>query len=243
MAYKESAAFYDFFVSENDVSYYRELGLRCGSALEMGVGTARVALELARAGVEVWGIDNSPNMLKEAKKKIKKESDVVQTRVKLFEADMKNFNLSRTFPLVYIPSSTIQHCAKQKDQLSCLMTINKHLSKNGLLAFNLILPSATYNNSLRFIGKVTQNDITIMRFISYQPNMQEKLLEVLLLFEVYRNGEMTKRFFDSSVIGMISKLEMLLLLEKAGFRVENVYGDYNKSKTIVDQVVIEARKA
>lgn len=242
MAYKDSAPFYDLFASENDVPYYKELGLQHRSALELGVGTARVALELAKTGVEVWGIDNSPHMLKEAKKKLKKEIMAVQKRVKLFEADMKHFNLNRTFPLVYIPSSTIQHCTKQEDQISCLKTINKHLSRDGLLSFNLILPSTTYNNNLRFIGKVKHNDITIMRFISYQPNRQEQLLEVLLLFEVYKNGEMTKRLYDASTIAMISKREIVLLLKKTGFKIENVYGDYNKSKKIVNQIVIEARK-
>jgi len=242
MAYKDSASFYDLFASENDVFYYKELGLQYGSALEIGVGTARVALELAKAGVEVWGIDSSRHMLDEAKRKLEKEAAVVQKHVKLFEADMKNFNLDRTFPLIYIPSSTIQHCAKQVDQISCLKTINKHLPRNGLLAFNLILPSTTYNNNLRFIGKIKHGDLTIMRFISYQPNWQEQLLEVLLLFEIYKNGEMTKRIYDVSTIAMISKREIVLLLEKARFKIKNVYGDYNKSKRLVNQMVIEARK-
>jgi len=242
VSYKDSASFYDLFASENDVLYYKELGLQSGSALEIGVGTARVALELAKSGVEVWGIDNSTQMLKEAKKKIEKEPTAVQKRLKLFESDMKNFNLKKKFPLVYIPSSTIQHCAKQEDQISCLKTINKHLSRNGVLAFNLILPSATYSNNLRFIGKTKHNNVTIMRFITYQPNWQEQLLEVLLLFEIYKNGKMTKRIYDASIIAMISKREILLLLEKTGFKIENIYGDYNKSKKITNQIIIEARK-
>lgn len=242
MAYKNSASFYDFFASENDTPYYKELALQCGSALEIGVGTARVAIELAKAGVEVWGLDNSSYMLEEAKKKLRKEPKAVQKRVKLVQADMKNFSLNQTFSLVYIPSSTIQHCTKQEDQISCLKTINQHLSKNGLLAFNLILPSRTYNNDLRFIGKVRHGNVTVMRFISFQPNWQEQILEVLLLFEVYKNCKMTNRFFDASTIAMISKREILLLLEKTEFKVENIYGDYDKSKKILKQAVIEARK-
>ncbi len=81
-----------------------------------------------------------------------------------------------------------------------------------------------------------------MRFISYQPNLQEQLLEIPVFFEMYKNGEMTKRIYDVSTIAKINKLEMLLLLEKTGFKIENVYGDYNKSKKIINQVVIEARK-
>ena len=139
-------------------------------------------------------------------------------------------------------SSTIQHCATQDDQVACLTAINKHLTKNGLLAFNLILPSQTYSNNLRAIGKAARKNTTVMRFISHQPNWQEQQLEVLLLFEVYTDGVMTRRVYDTSTIALIGKREMFLLLEKTGFRIENVYGDYNKSAKTESQVVIEARK-
>ncbi|MCW3986059.1 MAG: class I SAM-dependent methyltransferase [Candidatus Bathyarchaeota archaeon] len=81
MAYKASPRFYGLFASENDVPYYKELGLQYGNALEVGVGTARVALELARARVEVWGIDNSLHMLKVARNKLKKETEAVRKRL------------------------------------------------------------------------------------------------------------------------------------------------------------------
>ncbi len=189
MAYKDSAPFYDLFASENDIAYHRELGLEHQKALEIGVGTARVALELAKAGVEVLGIDNSPHMLKEAEKKLERETETVQKLVRLFEADMRRFNLNRTFPLVYIPSSTMQHCTTQEDHVSCVETINEHLSRDGLLAFNLTLPRAAYNNNLRLIGKAKRNGTTIFRFIAHQLNWQEQLLEVLLLFESLRKRE------------------------------------------------------
>jgi len=242
MAYRESAPYYDLFIDENDVDYYKTLALHHESALEIGVGTARVALELAKAGVQVWGIDNSPNMLREAEGKLQKLPKAVRERIKLLKADMTNFSLHKRFPLAYIPSSTIQHCATQDDQVACLTAINKHLNKNGLLAFNLILPSQTYNNNLRAIGRAAHRNTTVMRFISYRPNWQEQQLEVLLIFEVYTDGVMTRRVYDMSTIALIGKREMFLLLEKTGFRIENVYGDYDKSMKTESQVVIEARK-
>lgn len=103
------------------------------------------------------------------------------------------------------------------------------------------MPSQTYNN-LRTIGKAARKNTTVMRFISYQPSLQEQQLEVLLLFEVYTDGVMTRRVYDTSTIALIGKREMFLLLEKTGFRIENVYGDYNKSMKTESQVVVEARK-
>ncbi len=242
MAYSNSAPLYDLFVSENDISYYRELGLQYGSALEIGVGTARVALELARVGVEVWGIDSSFHMLEEAREKLAKEPSKVQKKVRLLEANMMDFDLNRIFPLVYIPSSTIQYCASKEEQIRCLRAVNRHLSKNGLLAFNLILPAATYSSNPKFIGKATRGDITIMRFIFYQLNRKEQTLEVTLLFEIYKKGIMEKRFYDSSTVAVINKPDIVSLLEKTEFKVEKIYGSYEKSKKIVSQVVIEARK-
>ena len=242
MAYKESAPYYDLFTDENDVDYYKALALQHKSALEIGVGTARVALELAKAGVQVWGIDNSPSMLREAQKKLQKQPKAVRGRIRLLKADMTNFSLHKRFAFVYIPSSTIQHCATQDDQIACLTAISKHLTKRGLLAFNLIMPSQTYSNNLRAIGKAAHKNTTVMRFISYRPNWQEQQLEVLLLFEVYTDGVMTRRVYDASTIALIGKREMFLLLERTGFRVENVYGDYGRSMKTESQVVIEARK-
>jgi len=56
-------------------------------------------------------------MLREARKKLKKETRAVQERVRFFEANMKNFNLNRKFPLAHTPSSTIQYAPNKKRKL------------------------------------------------------------------------------------------------------------------------------
>lgn len=73
-----------FFASENDAPFYKESGLQCGSALEIGVGSAGVASELEKTGIGVWGIDSTPNMLKNAcargKKTVKRSESSAETR-------------------------------------------------------------------------------------------------------------------------------------------------------------------
>lgn len=77
MTYRLAAKFYDLFGSKNDLRFYKELALQSGNkALELGVGTARVAISLAKAGITVVGVDNSVHMLK-----ITKESKAVTSRV------------------------------------------------------------------------------------------------------------------------------------------------------------------
>lgn len=182
-------------------------------------------------------------MLQEARRKLEREPKTVQRRVELIEADMTDFSLTKKFPFVYIPASTIQHCLGSEDQISCLQAINRHMSKNGLLAFNLILPSAAYSNNLRLIGRVRQDDSTIMRFMACQPNWREQLLEVLLIYEIYEKGKMIERTHEASTVAMIGKREILLLLKETGFSIQGVFGGYDKSDKTTHQVVIEAKKA
>ena len=60
MNYGPASKYYDLFASKDDVNFYEELALKHGKkALELGVGTGRVAIELEKKGVTVWGVDNS----------------------------------------------------------------------------------------------------------------------------------------------------------------------------------------
>ncbi len=242
MGYKKSAKYYDLFGEKSDIEYYRALGKKYGAALEIGVGTARVALELALAGVDVWGIDNSDDMLEIARTKLRKQPETIQKRVTLKEGDMTNFHLSRTFPFVYIPSSGFSHCLTTEDQLACLTCLYDHLERKGVLALDIHLPSPSYTNTLKLIDREKVGTKTVVRWMSTHPDYVNQSLETVLIFETYENQELTERIIESSRISLIYKRELFLLLEKAGFITENVYGDFYRSDKVTDLVVVEALK-
>ena len=138
MTYRLAAKFYDLFGSKNDLRFYKELALQSGNkALELGVGTARVAISLAKAGITVVGVDNSVHMLKIAKEKLAKESKAVRSRVILKKGDMRDFELNQAFPFIYLPASTFDHNITVKDRKRTLKCIYKHLKQNGTFAFDL----------------------------------------------------------------------------------------------------------
>lgn len=98
--YGPASKYYDLFGSKGDIVFYRELAIQHGrKALELGVGTGRVAIELAKANVAVWGIDNSKYMLDVARQKLRWESIVVRKRVRLKLGDMRNFRFREHFLL------------------------------------------------------------------------------------------------------------------------------------------------
>ena len=124
-----------------DSPFYVDLAKRSGGpVLEIGCGTGRVLLSIAREGIEIDGVDNSGAMLATLRKHLVDESPEVRERVKLHVGDMREFRLGRTFPLVIIPFRPLQHMYTLEDQLAALETAAAHLHENGLLAFDVFFP-------------------------------------------------------------------------------------------------------
>ncbi|MBU7024430.1 MAG: class I SAM-dependent methyltransferase [Theionarchaea archaeon] len=242
MGYEVSAQYYDLFGEKPDLEYYTQLALEAGQALEIGIGTGRVAMELARVGVEVWGIDNSPAMLGIARAKIEELPVYTQKEVKLIQAEMTSFDLSHKFPLIYMPSSTVSHCITTEDQVKTLNCVYSHLTKGGIFAFDLQLPSQKYDGALRPAGKQTMGEKTVLRWISNRADPKNQVLHTILLFDIYVNNILTERVMESSTVGLITRREIELLLEKTGFKIEHEYGDFQYSEHLTDLLVIQARK-
>jgi ubiquinone/menaquinone biosynthesis C-methylase UbiE len=128
ITYKLAAKFYDLLVAKNDLEFYNDLALKSGNkALELGVGTGRIAIPLARAGLRVFGIDSSVYMLEVAKEKLAKETVSVRRRVTLKKGDMRDFELHQKFQFVYIPASTFGHNVTVGEQRQALACVYRHL--------------------------------------------------------------------------------------------------------------------
>jgi SAM-dependent methyltransferase len=232
MTYRLAAKFYDLFGSKDDLEFYKELAVRSGeSALELGVGTARVAIPLARAGVRVVGLDNSEYMLEVAREKLAKEPEAVQDRVTLSRGDMTNLKLDQTFSLIYIPASTFDHCVTVQDRERCLSGIHNHLEEKGQFAFDIEQvtpgkPAATW----WIDRKETSKDETVVRSIFTRRDLARRICSLDLFFDVYRKGKLVERYHEYGEVAILFKEEVENLLKQAGFRVEAIYGDFDKSE-------------
>ena len=232
MTYRLAAKFYDLFGSKNDLEFYKELALQSGNkALELGVGTARVAISLARAGVTVVGVDNSAYMLRIAKEKLAKESESVRKRVMLKKGDMKNFELRQSFPFIYIPASTFDHNITLEDRKRTLNRIHKHLKKNGTFAFDLeqTVPDKP-DKSWWIDRKEIENGKMVVRSIFTRKNTSKHTLILDLIYDVYKNSKLLERYHEYGEVAVISKYEIVRLLKENGFRVVSIYGDFDRSE-------------
>jgi SAM-dependent methyltransferase len=105
-----------------------------GPALELGIGTGRIALPLAARGVPVEGIDASQAMVDKLRAKPGGAGITVTV------ADFREFELRRRFSLIYIPFDTIFSLASQGEQISCFRSVAAHLRPGGCFVLEAFVP-------------------------------------------------------------------------------------------------------
>ena len=125
----------------HDIDYYVRLARQSkGPVLEYGVGNGRIALHVARAGVDVYGVDLSRPMLDDFEERLKLEPKQVRARVSLAEGDMREFDLRRRVPLVYAPFNCFLHLYTRPDVEAFLARVKAHLAPGGRFVFDFSVP-------------------------------------------------------------------------------------------------------
>lgn len=125
---------------DEDVVYYRALAEARGSVLEHGIGNGRVALPMARAGVEVTGLDHTRAMLDHLRALLKREPPAVRRRVELHQGDVRTARLGKRFPLVICPFNAALHLYTRQDVEAWLARVREHLEPRGELVFDISMP-------------------------------------------------------------------------------------------------------
>jgi SAM-dependent methyltransferase len=114
---------------DRDLPLWRDLADREGSPLlDVGAGTGRVALDLARHGHEVVALDRDPVLLDA----LRDRAD--ELAVTTVAADARAFALGRAFPLILVPMQTIQLLGGPEGRARFLACAREHLVRGGVLA-------------------------------------------------------------------------------------------------------------
>jgi SAM-dependent methyltransferase len=120
-----------------DIDFYVRLAIESGGpVLEIGVGSGRIAVPTALAGIVVVGVDRSGPMLDLARAKAGAQ-DVPLTLVR---ADMRELAELGTFPLVTVPFRALLHLRDNAERLGVLRSLRARLERGGLLAFDVFHP-------------------------------------------------------------------------------------------------------
>jgi SAM-dependent methyltransferase len=239
--YAVTAELYDYIVpyrERADVAFFVEAAKESGGpVLELGCGTGRVLIPTAREGIEITGLDLSPHMLKVCRERLKAEPREVRARVRLVEADMRAFDLGRTFRLVTLPFRPFQHLLTVDDQLACLDGIRRALEPGGRLildVFNPSLEGLTRRNLGEEMAPEPGFSMPDDRRVVRKHKMVgrdhfRQIIEAELIYYVTHPDGRRERLVHHLTMRYFFRFELEHLLARAGFEVEQLYADYDKS--------------
>ncbi len=208
-----------------------------GQVLEVGCGTGRILIPTARAGIDVVGLDFSPAMLQMCRVKVLAEPETVRSRVRLIQADMRNFDLAQTFNLITLPFRPFQHLLTVQDQLSGLQSISRHLIEGGRLILDLFNPSLealTQDNLGQEAGEEPEFTTpdgrrVVRRHRIVSQDRFNQVNQVELVYYITHADGREERRVDAFAMRYLFRFEAEHLLARSGFEVEAVYADYDKS--------------
>jgi SAM-dependent methyltransferase len=238
----ELPAIYDaIYGDRDDACFWQAVAAAAGAGpiLELGCGSGRVLLPLARAGCEITGLDLSAPMLERCRAKLEAEPREVGDRVRLLQADMTSFDLGRRFAAIICPFAGFQQLRTVEQQLACLERCRTHLLPHGWLVLDLPNPDpapAEYARDSPGDGEATAelvewtDDRRIcwwMTVVGYDRSQQCNECEVT--YDVSEADGSSRRLTETISLRYTFRYELEHLLVRAGFRVVALYGDYDRS--------------
>jgi SAM-dependent methyltransferase len=211
-----------------DATFYRDLARETGGpVLELGCGTGRVLLPIAQEGISCVGLDTSPAMLDALRAKHPPPS------LHLVVAPMQGFDLGpQRFRLIYSAFRPLQHLYTVEDQLACLACVRRHLTPDGLFAFDVFQPDLgrlaraeepEYEEDRFYVG-----DDEIVRLASIWRDVATQTQEVTMRFERRRDGVVVGSEIERFRMRWYHRYELEHLLARAGFEVVALYGDFDR---------------
>jgi SAM-dependent methyltransferase len=244
--YRFTAEFYDATyetafsqMSRTDVPFYvdchREAG---GTTLELACGTGRVLIPCARTGGTIVGLDVSAPMLEVCRRKLAQEPEDVRERVALLEGDMTDFDLARTFDLVTIPFRAFQHLITVAAQQACLACVRHHLAPGGRLVFDVfhpnpayLIPSPDFDAARQDIPATPLPDgRTVSRASRITGrHRHEQYNDIEMIYDVTHPDGRQERLVQPFPLRYFYRYEVEHLLALCGFRVVELYGNFDRS--------------
>ena len=193
-----------------------------GPALELGIGTGRVALPLAERGIEVHGIDASEAIVAQMRAK-PGGNDIPVTIGDFSEFSIADGNQPKKFSLVYVVFNTLFQATSQEAQVQCFQSVAAHISDGGVFLVEAFVPDPTRftRNQNISVGRV-EYDLVSIDISRHDPVNQFVQSQHLLVTE---SG--VKLYPVQVRYSWHSELDLMARL--AGMRLRERWSDWNGS--------------
>ncbi len=228
------AALYDYEYRRRraDVTFYRELANQRGAkrVLELGAGSGRVTIPLARDGHEVVAVDQSRPMLAKLRARVAALPPAAASRVRVVEGDLRDFTVPGKFPLVIAAFNVLEHLYTRGEFAACLARVAAHLAPGGAFAFDVQLPDLAWliRDPQKRWAKTRFTDPTTGRAMFYSTNHDYDPVGQIALIRLYYEPADGKG--PTKIVKLSQRkyfpAELEALVAHAGFRVVERYGDF-----------------
>jgi glycine/sarcosine N-methyltransferase len=191
------------------------------SILEFGCGTGTVAVGLSLEGYDVTGVDYSPEMLKAAREKAKKQ----RAQIRLIRRDISLVALNKKYDLILCLGNTIPHFTNRAGLKTLLDNCQRHLNPGGRVIFQQL----NYDRILD--EKPTTFALDIDREIVRFKQNRYKKNHIDFVVTIVDGARIPPRQTVSiAKLKPWTKTELKKIMTESGFKKISFYGDYNKSK-------------
>lgn len=221
--YEKAAHLYDLFDRKPNVAFFAHHAAPAGRMLDVGAGTGRIALPLARRGVHVVCVEPSPAMRRVFREKLDREPEMA-ARIELLAGEASTFDVGRTFPVAFL-SGVFDHLLDDGERIAALANVGRHLEPRGRLVFDVFL-GLMKDSPLSPAGRVAMGDQEVRRLVGGRLLPGDKK-ETTLVFEVYERGELVDRIEERSLVGLTDRPGVHRVLAEAGFAVAAEWGGYD----------------
>jgi len=227
------APFYDWenaqTLGRRDVPFWQRLASQARRpVIELGCGTGRVSIPLARAGIHLVGVDRSEPMLARARQRIAKSTNRrLASSLRLVRCDIRQLPFEdQSFQMVIAPYGILQSLIRPRDLTATLASVARVIAPGGTFGIDLVpdVPKwSEYSNRVQLRGKAGGAQLTLIESVRQDPKRR------LTTFEqkyVERRGGRTREHRFDLTFRTLSVPQMSRQLERAGFSVDAVLGDY-----------------
>ncbi len=249
MTYDAIARYYDLSHQTlvEDIPFLLRLAAETGGpALELGCGSGRLLVPLARAGHDVTGVDNSPEMLARAELRLAGEPAAVRARVRLVTADVRALALpgASPFALAYFGYNTFMHL-DESGAAAALRRVRSLLWPGARLLIDvdhpLALSAAADDPDLVLEDELRDEALgeTIRQYTAYEAVPGEQAVDVRWVYETDDAAGPTR---ISQRYHFLYPHQFDLLFGLTGFRLLALHGGYDNTPFSEDseRLIVEA---
>ncbi|MBN1449019.1 MAG: class I SAM-dependent methyltransferase [Bacteroidetes bacterium] len=234
--YDRIADLYDLYVTADyDIAFWRRECAGAGNVLEITAGTGRVTLPLLTDGLRITAVDASYGQLERLRRKAEEKGLTVET----VHADMRDFDLGRTFPMVIIPFQSLQEITERCDTTATLRRLRAHLAPDGRAIITLHNPAKQKDadgSALRLIEEYELKNGNRMLF--WRSNMYDADARIGTSYQLYEeydvDGVLHRKRLFTPRYRVFERAEIEDLIAQAGLRITRAWGGYDWSDLTAD---------